>query len=124
MFDKELVLEILKQIDTALNAIAVRVHPISSSEDFTDTPQGMEKLDSICMLFIAIGESLKHIDKITNFELLAKYPIVDWKGVKGFRDIISHHYFDIDAEEVYWICRNELPNLSKTVKQIIEDLQK
>jgi len=30
---------------------------------FTVTPEGMEKLDSICMQLIAIGESLKNIDK-------------------------------------------------------------
>ena len=44
---------------------------------FTNTPQGMEKLDSICMQLIAIGESLKNIDKITNKELLEKYPQID-----------------------------------------------
>lgn len=44
---------------------------------FTDTPEGMEKLDSICIQLIAIGESLKNIDKITNKELLSKYPQVD-----------------------------------------------
>lgn len=82
----------------------------------------MEKLDSICMLFIAIGESLKQIDKITNNALLIKYAGIDWKGIKGFRDIISHHYFDIDAEEVFWMCSNELKPLTKTINQIIVDI--
>jgi len=53
------------------------------------------------MLFIAIGESLKNIDKITQGRLLSDYPEIDWVGVKGFRDIIAHHYFDIDAEQVF-----------------------
>ena len=44
-------------------------------------------------MLIAIGESLKNLDKITGGSLLAKYPEVDWKGAKGARDIISHHYF-------------------------------
>jgi len=35
------------------------------SSFFTNSHYGVEKLDSICMLFIAIGESLKNIDKIT-----------------------------------------------------------
>ena len=34
------------------------------------------------MQLIAIGESLKNIDKITNKELLEKYPQIDWKGAK------------------------------------------
>lgn len=124
MFDKNLVLTILQQISTALETIMLRFAPVKSIEDFTNTWQGMEKLDSICMVFIAIGESLKQIDKITNGELLSKYPDTDWKGVKGFRDIISHHYFNIDAEEVFWICDKELQNLATAIKQIIDDMKK
>ncbi len=56
------------------------------------------------MLFMAIGEALKNIDKITGGALLSQYPEIDWKGAIGFRDIIAHHYFDIDAEQVFWIC--------------------
>ena len=74
MYDKTLVIELLSQISTAINTINQRFEPINSVDDFTDTPLGMEKLDSICMLLIAIGESLKNIEKITNKELLKKYP--------------------------------------------------
>ena len=55
MYDTELVIEILKQIKDALEKIESRFRPIKSVNDFTDSPNGMEKLDSICMLFIAIG---------------------------------------------------------------------
>jgi len=124
MFDKELILTILIQIDTAIETIAFRFCSVCSTSDFIDSPQGMEKLDSICMLFIAVGESLKQIDKITDCELLATYPTIDWKGVKGLRDIVSHHYFDVDVEEIFYLCKNELPKLSQTIKQMIGDLQK
>lgn len=90
MFDKVLVLSILKQIDDALEKIATRAAPVRSANDFTDSPAGMEKLDSICMLFIAIGEALKNVDRITGGTLLSQYPEIDWKGVIGFRDIIAH----------------------------------
>ena len=33
-----------------------------------------------------------------------KYPTVEWKRIKGMRDIISRHYFDIAAEAVYDVC--------------------
>ena len=54
---------------------------------------GVAILDSICMQFIAIGESLKGLDKVTRGELLTTHPEIDWKNVKGLRDIIAHHYF-------------------------------
>jgi uncharacterized protein with HEPN domain len=108
MYNKNLVSNILRQVDEAIDKIIYRTKSIKSSDDFTNSPDGMEKLDSVCMLFIVIGESLKNIDKITSQNLLNDYPEIDWKGIKGFRDIIAHHYFDIDAEEIYWICSNTL----------------
>jgi uncharacterized protein with HEPN domain len=122
MYDKTLVIEILSQIISALKTIDQRFNVVNSVDDFTHSPTGMEKLDSICMLLIAIGESLKKIDKITNKQLLLKYPTVDWKGAKGLRDIISHHYFDVDAKYIYDVCKNKLPNVLSVLSQIRSDL--
>jgi len=124
MFDKTMVTEILCQIDEALEKIIKRTASITKANDFTDSPEGMEKLDSICMLFMAIGESLKKIDKITAGSLLTKYLEIDWKGVIGFRDIIAHHYFDIDAEQVFWICSYQVRPLSQIIKRMIEELHR
>jgi uncharacterized protein with HEPN domain len=122
MFDKELVCSIVTQIDTAIATIQSRCAGAKDVAFFTDSPQGMEKLDGVCMLFIAIGESIKNVDKITGGTLLVKYPSIDWQGVKGFRDIVAHHYFDIDAEQVYWIVSHELKPLSETIQRIIQDI--
>jgi uncharacterized protein with HEPN domain len=123
MCDKELVQDILNQILDATQKVITRFTPIQTVEDFTNSPEGMEKLDSICMQLIAIGESLKNIDKITNKTLLPKYPEIDWKGAKGLRDIITHQYFDIDAEEIFLVCKKHIPPLSETIKKIINDLK-
>ena len=121
MYDKKLVQEILEQILNATQVIQQRFSVVESSDYFLDSPEGMEKLDSICMQLIAIGESLKNIDKITGRALLRNYPEVDWKGAKGIRDIISHHYFDLDAQEIYYICDQKLPTLQATIKKILQD---
>jgi len=123
MYDKSLVYELLEQILNATDTILERFKVVDSSDFFIDTPEGMEKLDSICMQLIAIGESLKNIDKITNKELLKNYPQVDWKGAKGIRDIISHHYFDLDAEEIYYVCDKKIPTLKSTIEIILKDLR-
>jgi hypothetical protein len=60
MYDKDLAIDILSQIDQAASTIIKRFIPIKTVNDFTDSEYGMEKLDSICMLLIAIGESLKN----------------------------------------------------------------
>lgn len=122
MYDLGLVVSILLQVDNALETIRIRTSDISSADDFTDSPDGMEKLDSVCMLFLAVGESLKKVDRITQGTLLPNYSQIDWKGVMGFRDIIAHHYFDIDAEQIWWLCQHNLEPLSFVIKQIIKDL--
>ena len=122
MSDNEMLMEVLLQTLDAIKRIIKRFEPVESASFFTDTTDGMEKLDGICMLLIAVGESLKNIDKITGKTLLPRYPEIDWKGAKGMRDIISHHYFDIDAEEIFWVCENNLPPLAETMEKIIADV--
>jgi uncharacterized protein with HEPN domain len=123
MYDEELILEILNQIYDSTQKILQKFEPIKSVNDFTDTEAGMEKLDAICMQLIAIGEALKNLDKITADSLLPKYPQVDWKKVKGMRDVISHHYFDIDAEAIYTVCSDHVRILAQVTKQIMKEFQ-
>jgi uncharacterized protein with HEPN domain len=37
-------------------------------------------------------------------------------------DVITHHYFDIDAETVFTVCDEHVPQLEKTLKTIRNDL--
>jgi len=117
-----LVKEILSQIDTALVTIATRFEPVDSIDYFLDTPAGQEKLDSLCMLFIAIGESLKKVDTLTEKKLLAKYDSIDWKSIKGMRDVLSHHYFDMNAEAIYNVCNDEIDDLHRVIREILGSL--
>jgi uncharacterized protein with HEPN domain len=122
MYDKELALEVLSQISHAAQTVMRRFKPIKSPDDFTDSPSGMEKLDSICMQLIAIGEGLKNLDKITNSSLLNEYKQIDWKKAKALRDIISHHYFKIDAEAIFEVCKDNIPELADTIDIIMADI--
>ena len=122
MHDKELILEILDQIYKSTQKVVKRFKPIKSASDFTDSEEGMVKLDAICMQLIAIGEALKNVDKITADSLLPKYPQIDWKKVKGMRDVISHHYFDLNAEAIFDVCENQVESLAQTIEQIIKGL--
>ena len=122
MYDRELVLTILRQIYQAAQTILKRFEPVKTVNDFTDSPAGMEKLDSVCMLLIAIGEALKNLDKTTKKSLLPQYPQVDWKKAKGMRDIISHHYFETDVEVIYDVCKNHIPELAQTINKMIREL--
>ena len=123
MFDKELVLEVLRQIEEAAQKIIDRFQVINVPCDFTDTPAGIEKMDAICMMLIVIGESLKNLDKITGQKFLSQYPDVDWVKAKGMRDIITHHYADINAETIFFTCERKIPKLFSTIQKMTKDLK-
>jgi len=122
MYDKDLVIDILSQIIEAVETIEERCVFATCQDDFTDTKEGQEKLDGICMKLIAVGESLKQIDHITDKRLLVQYPQIEWKKVKGIRDFISHHYFDLDAEMIFGICKDNIGELLEVLRDIRADL--
>ncbi len=120
MYDNQLLKEVFTQILGACERIIKKTYNINDPEYFYSSEENMDKLDAICILLMAIGESLKKIDKITDGQLLVKYPQVDWKGLKGLRDIIGHQYFDINAEAILQTCKNDIPVLKDVVLKIIE----
>jgi len=122
MYDKSLVVDILNQIIDAIEIVEERCAFAKTQDDFMDSKEGQEKLDGICMKLIAVGESLKKIDHITEKKLLEKYPQIEWKKVKGIRDFISHHYFDLDADMIFGICQHNIAELLEVLKLIRSDL--
>jgi uncharacterized protein with HEPN domain len=40
----------------------------------------------------------------------------------GMRDIITHHYFDVDAETVFTVCDEHIPQLEQTIKIMYKDM--
>jgi len=125
MYDVTLLLEKLEQIDEALARFERRFASINSPDDFLDSDKGLDMLDGIAMMLIAIGENFKKIDKETEGKMLAQnYPDIHWSGIKGVRDILSHQYFNIDAEEIYYICKDDLQPLRNAVREMIKELKK
>ena len=116
MFDAELVKEILGQILIATDRIQQRFATIQQPEDFTASQEGMMRLDSIGMMLITIGESLKNVDKRAA-DLLQRYPQVDWKGANGLRDILSHNYFSLNPNTIFAISRDQIPLLQTTIEK-------
>ena len=123
MCKSQIIESLLKKIFQTVERILANSETITSPSFYLLTPSGMESLESSCMLLIAIGEGVKGVDKLTDKKLLSFYPEMDWKGVMGMRDIIAHHYFDLDAEIVYDVIKHDLPKLKDVLQQIIDDLK-
>lgn len=122
MYDKELAYELICLIIYNIETIRKRTAHINSSNDFTSSESGMILLDSICMKLAAIGETIKNLDKATNKNFLNRYSQVNWKQAMGMRDIIVHHYFDVDAEVIYKTLKEDIPLLRDILNKIKDDL--
>jgi len=123
MYDPELLVEKLQTLLEALERIPRRFADIDSPEDFTSSDTGIDRMDAICMILIAAGEEIKNIDSKTEGKLLSKYPDIKWRGVMGVRDVLAHGYFQVNADQLFAICQNDIPALIKTVKQMISDIR-
>lgn len=117
-------LHILELIASSLEEVVKRSEKITEPNDFLISETGVILMDSICMKLSAVGESIKNLDKITNHELLLLYSEIPWKNVMGVRDFIVHHYFEVDADVIFEICKNDVPVLISVITRMIEDLRK
>ena len=122
--DKASNLELLKFILESIGMIKDRFVGINSSDDFMYSRDGMMKLDSISMRLQSIGEALKNIDKRDREFLLEVANKTYWSNIIRTREIISHHYIDIDSETVFMICDEQIDELEDKVTVLIDRLSK
>ncbi len=71
--------------------------------------------DAVLMNFVVIGESVAKLSD----ELKETYPDIPWTQVKRFRNIIAHHYFGVDAEEVWQIIHHHLEALGVSIRLLL-----
>ncbi len=114
--DPQLIRVIAENILIAIDRIERRFADVGTPDDFLSSDAGIDRLDGITMMLIAIGEQLKQLDAFAVLlDLATRYPQVDWKGAKGIRDFLSHHYFSLDAEVIFDVCQNKLVGLKQAI---------
>ena len=69
------------------------------------------------MNFVIIGEMVEKLSA----DFKTNQDSIDWVKIKDFRNIVAHDYFGIDAEEVWQIIKNEIPDLRIDILSILEE---
>jgi uncharacterized protein with HEPN domain len=68
--------------------------------------------------FFIIGEASRSLS-----EALRKTSAqVPWPQIIAFRNLIAHHYFEIDAPVVWNIVQHDLPDLKSQIQQMLVDI--
>jgi uncharacterized protein with HEPN domain len=123
MSDRSLLFELLLELEEAIRRIDRRFTGIQNANDFITNDDGLDRLDGISMMLIAISENIRRLDRATGENLANRYPEVPWSEVKGIRNILAHDYFDIDPEEIYQICNHDLAILKRVIADIRNDFR-
>ena len=112
--------ELLKFILDSIAQIRFTFSQVEEVDDLLEGPEAIMRLDAISMRLQAIGETIKNIQKHEPALLTSVAPKEYWSDIAKMRDIISHHYINIDAEVVYDVCKNELDKLEAYIKQLFD----
>jgi len=103
----------LESIIEATQRIIEYTSDIKSAEDFNNHNI---VFDAAMMNFVVIGEM---VDKLSD-EFKKKHSGIEWIKIKGFRNLVAHDYFGIDAEEVWQIIKNKIPVLKSDIKLLLD----
>ena len=62
-----------------------------------------------------IGEAVKLVSE----NIRNKNPDVPWQKIARTRDMLIHHYFDVDDKELWKIVADDLPALKTSIQKIL-----
>ena len=102
----------LESIIEATDRIIEYTSGINSADDFNND---YRNFDATMMNFVVIGEM---VDKLSE-SFKKKHDEIEWIKIKGFRNIVAHDYFGIDAEEVWQIIKNKIPKLKTDIQGLL-----
>jgi uncharacterized protein with HEPN domain len=107
--DVLLLFDILESID--------KIEKYTREITFEQLMQDERTKDAILRNIQIIGEASKHIPE----QLLTTHPDIDWSGVAGMRDIITHRYFRVDWNLLWTSIQEELPVLKAQITSLVRD---
>ena len=102
----------LDSILESIKKIQIYTSKFENPDQFNDNHLAF---DAVMMNFMVIGEMIPKISE----DLQNLHPEIEWVKLKGFRNLVAHDYFGIDAEEVWQIINNDLPVLQKQAIAIL-----
>jgi uncharacterized protein with HEPN domain len=102
----------LEAIIEATDRIIEYTSEFKTADDFNNDHRNF---DAAMMNFVVIGEMA---DKLSD-DLKESNPNIEWIKIKGFRNLVTHDYFGIDAEEVWQIIKSKIPKLRSDITKLL-----
>jgi uncharacterized protein with HEPN domain len=71
---------------------------------------------AVAQLLTVVGEAASRV----SVELKEKFPVVEWRTVVGFRNVLVHQYFSVLRPMVWQVATVESPQLREQIARILE----
>jgi Uncharacterized conserved protein len=88
--------------------------------DFSGFVGDERTYDAVIRNLEIIGEAAKRLPDETSKQISG----IEWKKIKGLRDVIVHEYFGIDTEIVWNVVCNKIPELHVVIQEYRRNLQR
>jgi uncharacterized protein with HEPN domain len=101
---------------TAISESIARVRTCIERADDPWTSDGMA-VDAIAKRLEEIGELATRV----TLETLARMPAVDWRGVKGMREILAHDYGQVQIAIIESVVLDDPDSLDASVTALLSE---
>jgi uncharacterized protein with HEPN domain len=76
-----------------------------------------DAIDVISYQILIIGEAVDHLPEA----LKESDPELDWAGMKAMRNVMAHHYWQIEVETLWRTATVEVPVLRQRLEWFLEE---
>ena len=110
------------------NDLVYLSHIMKSIERIEEYTEGMEKDDFTSSNLVQdgtirqieiIGEAAKNLSRGCR----EKYPQIPWSDIAGMRDLLIHHYFGVNLNDVWYTVKVDIPVLKDEILTILNLLE-
>ena len=105
--DRDRLQDILQSIDD----IQAFVAGMAKSQFITMETTDRKTYRAVCNCILTLGEAIKSLSP----DVTSKYDRVDWSGLTGMKDIVTHRYFQVKLDFLWNTIVHELPALKAIV---------
>ena len=104
------ILAILDRMIEDCEDIVEFIEPVSVSSDLSNDRMRKKALSQS---ILNLGENTKLLEKWLDLTLTS----IDWRGLKGMREIAAHRYHSLDNEIIFDVAKNHIPLILEYLQQ-------
>jgi len=119
---REVIEKDLKHIDLMLHYIGRISENIKRFSELNINLNDEMVIENLSFLLSQIGEQLAN-DKLSSVTK-EKYPAVEWRKIKGLRNLVAHSYTSVNSSTILEIIQVNIPTLEDGLKDVRNDLIK